>query len=95
MFPLVSFNHLPGREHHYEWNGRVFPLPQHGFARRLPWSVTHREADRLTMALVDTDETRRVYPFSFLHEVTYALENGRLAFEQLITNRSKLQPAPP
>ena len=36
LFPMVSFNHLPGREHHYAWAGREFPLGQHGYETALP-----------------------------------------------------------
>ncbi len=34
LFPLVSNNRTGDKEHHYEWNGRLFEMPQHGFARR-------------------------------------------------------------
>ncbi|NBV22015.1 MAG: hypothetical protein EBS05_08855 [Proteobacteria bacterium] len=28
LFPMVSFNQRPGREHHYVWEGREFALGQ-------------------------------------------------------------------
>lgn len=90
LFPFVSFNHLPGREHHYEWEGRVFPMPQHGFARRSKWSVLSRSETAVTMELRDSPETRQTYPFSFSHQVTYELRNGRLWFRQKIENRSEV-----
>ena len=34
LFPLVSNNRVGDQEHHYQWNGNVFEMPQHGFARR-------------------------------------------------------------
>ena len=37
LFPQVSYSHLPGKEHHYQINGQVYSLPQHGFARRSKW----------------------------------------------------------
>jgi len=39
LFPLVSNNRVGDKEHHYEWNGQVFEMPQHGFARRSKWAV--------------------------------------------------------
>ncbi|MFA6546636.1 MAG: hypothetical protein WCS99_19625 [Limisphaerales bacterium] len=87
LFPMVSFNHLPGREHHYTWGGRAFPLGQHGFARRSVWTVVARSESALTMELTDNDATRAAYPFSFRHRVTYRLEGGRLHFEQTVENR--------
>lgn len=88
LFPVVSFNHVPGAQHHYEWNGRRFPLPQHGFARRSPWTVAARSADSVTIELVDTEATRAVYPFAFRFSLTYRLEGGRLHWEQDLENRS-------
>ena len=88
LFPMVSFNHLPGREHHYAWGRREFPLGQHGFSRRSAWSVVSHTDSALTMELADSDATRAVYPFAFSHRVTYRLDGGRLHFEQTVENRS-------
>ena len=87
LFRMVSFNHLPGQEHHYAWNGQTHALPQHGFARRLAWGVIARAESALTLELTDTPATRTVYPFAFSHRVTYRLDAGRLRFEQAIENR--------
>jgi galactose mutarotase-like enzyme len=88
LFPLVSFNHLPGREHHYVWKGQTYPMPQHGFGRRLPWSVVDQNESSLTLELNDSDATRPSYPFSFRQRLTYRLAEGRLHWEQVIENRS-------
>ena len=87
LFPMVSFNHLPGREHHYAWAGREFELGQHGFGRRSAWSVVARSESALTMELADSEATRAVYPFAFRHRVTYRLDGGRLHYEQTVENR--------
>lgn len=87
LFPMVSFNHRPGREHHYVWGGREFPLGQHGFGRRSAWQVVARDAAAMTMELADSEATRAVYPFAFRHRVTYRLDGGRLHFEQTVENR--------
>ncbi len=87
LFPMVSFNHLPGREHHYAWGGRELALGQHGFGRRSVWSVVARSESALTMELADSEATRAVYPFVFRHRVTYRLEGGRLHYEQTVENR--------
>jgi galactose mutarotase-like enzyme len=88
LFPMVSYSHLPGAQNHYEWEGRRFPLPQHGFARRSQWTVTARAADSVTMELTDTAESLAVYPFRFRYLLTYRLADGRLHWEQEIANRS-------
>ncbi len=89
LFPLISYNVVEGKEHFYEWQGKVYPMPQHGFARRIPWQVIDQSAVSVTMELTDTDATRAVYPFRFSHRVTYRLEKGRLCFEQQIKNLSQ------
>ena len=88
LFPLVGANRHGDREHCYEWKGRVFELPQHGFGRRMKWAVIAHAADSVTMELTDTEATRAVYPFAFRHCVTYRLANGRLEWAQVIENRS-------
>lgn len=87
LFPMVSFNHLPGKEHHYHWQGRDYLLPQHGFARRTPWQVIDHTTSALRLELTDTEATRAAYPFAFSHRVTYRLEAGRLHYEQTVENR--------
>lgn len=86
LFPQVSFSHLPGREHHYTWEGKVYALPQHGFARRSKWRVAGVKETQLVMELRDSDETRKAYPFAFKTEVTYELIEGRLHFRQTVEN---------
>ena len=88
LFPLVSSNRVGDREHCYEWEGRVFELPQHGFARRTKWTAIAQAADSVTLELADTEATRAVYPFTFRHCLTYRLAGGRLHWEQVIENRS-------
>lgn len=88
LFPLVSFNHIAGRDHHYEWNGQIHEMPQHGFARRSKWNVVDQSDSAATMELQDSESTRQNYPFSFRQRVTYRLANGRLHWEQVIENNS-------
>ncbi len=88
LFPLVSYNHLPNADHHYEWLGRRYNLPQHGFARRLPWTVVESSGLGVTIELRDTAETRSVFPFAFSHRLTYRLEGGRLHADHTVTNHS-------
>ena len=88
LFPLVSFNRVGDQEHHYEWNGQIHEMPQHGFARRSPWDIVDCSATSLSMELADSDATRSNYPFAFRHRVTYRLAQGRLHWEQVIENRS-------
>ena len=86
LFPLVSWNSVEGKKHLYQWEGRTWEMPQHGFARRLPWEVTRRTPESVTLELKDNEGTRINYPFSFLHRMTYRLQDGRLYWDQQIEN---------
>ncbi|MBI2926414.1 MAG: hypothetical protein HYY24_12035 [Verrucomicrobia bacterium] len=86
LFPLVSNNRVGDQDHHYEWNGQVHEMPQHGFARRARWSVVNATANSLTMELSDTEGTRANYPFAFRQRLTYWLARGRLHWEQVVEN---------
>src|SRR5437868_263268 len=58
LFPLVSNNRVGDQEHHYEWNGRVHEMPQHGFGRKSKWTVIEQAPDAVTMELTDNESTR-------------------------------------
>ena len=88
LFPLVSKNRVGDKDHHYEWNGKVFEMPQHGFARRSKWSVKEQTPTSITLELTDNETTRANYPFSFRFCLTYRLNQGRLHWEQVVENRS-------
>ena len=93
LFPLASKNLAGGKDHHYEWNGQVFHMPQHGFARRLKWTVVEQTASSVTMELTDNEHTRANYPFTFGHRLSYRLDQGRLRWEQVVENRGS-EPMP-
>ena len=57
-----------------------FPMPQHGFARNLPWSVAPLADGRgVVMALEDSASSRVHFPFSFRLELELRLEPQALA----------------
>jgi galactose mutarotase-like enzyme len=88
LFPLVGNNRAGDKEHHYDWNGNLFKMPQHGFARRSKWAVREQSATSVTMELTETEASRADYPFAFRFCLTYRLNQGRLRWEQVIENRS-------
>ena len=88
LFPLVSYNHLAGQEHAYEWAGKRYPMPQHGFARRKPWRLEYSDASNVSISLSADEETLAVYPWNFRYDLTFRLEATVLRWEQRIANRS-------
>ncbi|MBN8249216.1 MAG: hypothetical protein J0L84_17445 [Verrucomicrobia bacterium] len=93
LFPHVSYNVAEGHEGRYVLNGTSYESPQHGFARRVPWTVVDRSAASVTLELRDSERTRPSYPFAFRHRLTYRLESGRLVWHQMVENRDQ-QPLP-
>ncbi len=87
LFPHVSYNVLEGQEGAYLLDGVRYASPQHGFGRRVPWTVVERTDRSVTMELTDSELTRVSYPFAFRHRLTYRLANGRLEWEQAVENR--------
>lgn len=67
-------------------DGVEYPLPKHGFARRLPFAVVKHEADRATFRLTDSEQTRAAWPFAFVLEVTFAITDATLSIMVRIGN---------
>ncbi|MBF2077068.1 MAG: aldose epimerase [Synechococcales cyanobacterium T60_A2020_003] len=87
LFPICG--DLPNNA--YTYQGTSYSLPQHGFARNLPWQVTQQDtqnAAELTLTLQQTPETLAVYPFEFQIDFTYRLRGNQLEIIQRYTNRS-------
>lgn len=75
----------------YDWAGRRYEIPIHGFARHKVWRVADTRADhtgaQLEVVLTDDEETRAMYPFGFELSLIYRLEGGRLALLHRVTSR--------
>ena len=72
----------------YEHGGVRRSMPIHGFARDLPWQVEHTsagdESARTLLSLVDTPETRELYPFGFRCTVEYVVQEGTLELRYVV-----------
>jgi len=66
--------------------GVEYPMKQHGFARRMAFAVTGHEAGRATFRLTDTPDTRAAYPFPFVLEIGFAIEDATLTMTARIAN---------
>jgi len=65
-------------------------LPKHGFLRTKTWSISaERTGDNFalaTLSVSDDEETRALWPHSFLAEITLMIEADRIDLELSITN---------
>ena len=86
LFPLI------GRlqDSQYTLDGRAWSISTHGFARDAQFQVSEQGPTALSFQLEDSEETRRVYPFSFVLTVTYTLEGSRLTKAHRVENRCSM-----
>lgn len=87
LFPICGRMTRGGREEHYLLDGRMYRMPIHGFASRMPWEVVgHGAENELSMRLTDTPATREMYPFPFEVRLDYRVGPGELVCRQTVTN---------
>lgn len=68
--------------------GSFYPMPIHGFARDLPWTVVGEtevaEGKTVTLSLGDSTETRRLYPFGFKVTTAYTVGQNTVTIRQQV-----------
>lgn len=87
--PILFPNAGRLRGDRFEQGGKSYSLPQHGFARTLPWSILDQstaDGARMVLELTPTAATRALFPFEFRLVFTYVLAGGRLTIGQRFTN---------
>lgn len=96
LFPFVARHYVDGKNEFWrDANGIVRPMPQHGFAKDAKFTVIEGEAENvLRMRLVDSDETRAVYPFAFQFDVVAALLPGSRLEVRFETTNTGDKPLP-
>ena len=74
LFPIVcSVNNNT-----YVVDGQEYHLPRHGFARDTEFTVISQTKEKVTLALHESEETLKVYPYRFNLAVTYRLEGNKV-----------------
>ncbi|MBY5700997.1 aldose 1-epimerase family protein [Rhizobium leguminosarum] len=70
-------------------DGTVYPMVQHGFARRSEFVLAASTETMCRFELVASDATRAVYPFDFQLAVVHAVEGRALTVTAEVTNRDQ------
>ena len=83
LFPIV-WALLNGK---YQYKNSIYSMSQHGFARDMEWKLLENNETSCTFLLQDSEETRKVYPFSFDFSVRYSLITDWLHVDFSIKNR--------
>lgn len=84
LFPIVG--RLPGDQTLFD--GRVFRMPQHGFARTSDFICTQADAAACAFELASCDATRVCYPYDFRLRIAYAIVAATLTVTATVTNVS-------
>lgn len=75
-------------------DGAAYPMPQHGFARDLPFRGTNSSAASASFELESDERTRESYPFDFRLTATYGVTANALTSSYTVINTgSRSMPA--
>ncbi|MBX4893216.1 aldose 1-epimerase family protein [Rhizobium bangladeshense] len=85
LFPIVG----KAPDDQVAIDGTVYPLAQHGFARRSEFALATSTATTCRHELVASSATRAVYPFEFLLAVEHAVEGRALTVTAEVSNRDQ------
>lgn len=82
LFPIVGGL----KNNSYQYNGKNYQLPRHGFARDMEFAVTAQEEDSITFTLNSNEDTLAKYPFHFSFSLRYTLEKNKLSVSYIAEN---------
>lgn len=82
LFPIVGRL----KNDQYEYDGKTYKIPQHGFARDREFSLVSQEKTKITFSLKDSAETLSMYPFKFELRITYSLLNNMIEVDFEVEN---------
>jgi len=82
LFPVIGSMIEGG----WVWKGQTINLGNHGFARRSVFEVMKKDDTEVSLRIRDTDETREVYPFSFVLDIDYRLDGNTLTVSYRVEN---------
>ncbi len=86
LFPIVGRL----KNDSYSSNGKIYTLPQHGFARDMEFTVLESSSDKIVLSLVYNEETLKKYPYKFELQIYYILSGRKLSTKyKVITHQDE------
>lgn len=73
-------------EEKYTYEGKVYPAQKHGFGQRVAYEIVEQEADRVVLRTTDTKETYADYPFRFILDIEYILQEDAVRENWYVKN---------
>lgn len=71
----------------YKLNGKLYEMPKHGLARKLPFIMIEKRETGISFVLRDTEETVKSYPFRFELQIDYEMKNNALHICYTVRNK--------
>ena len=71
---------------HFTYNGTDYTMGKHGFARDTEFEQAASGENFVTYRLCADEESKKVYPFDFVLEITHRLNGNRLTVEWNVKN---------
>ena len=84
LFPIVGS--VWGGEYRVE--GKTYRLPQHGFARDTVFEVVSTTKEKAIFRLKSSSQTQEVYPYSFILNIAYELQENTVKITWTVENPS-------
>ncbi len=70
-------------------NGVEYPISAHGFAKKTKFMLVKKTETEVVLAIEANEETKKMYPFDFRFEVSYALKGNVLSIGYKVVNPAK------
>lgn len=87
LFPIVGGL----KEGKYRLDGREYPMGQHGFARDMEFRLKSQVASEIWFTLESDEETLHKYPYPFVLEIGYELEDRTVIVKWRVKNPATKQ----
>jgi len=85
LFPIVGRL----RKDQYRIGEQVFTMRQHGFARDRDFKMLEQVPNRLRFGLTADQQTMELYPFNFILDIEYYLQDNKLSVTYSVTNQDQ------
>ena len=83
LFPLIG----KYKDNQSIYNGKVYEMGQHGFARDMEFTLVKHNDDMLVMRLESDENTKEKYPFDFALELEYHLIDNEIKEVYRVINK--------
>lgn len=82
LFPFVGRS----KNDSYSYQGKTYPMGQHGFARDQVFEVIEKGPEMVSLSLKSSKESKEIYPFDFELVLTYKLEQAEIVVDYQVIN---------